>query len=285
MPELPEVESVRRGLEQVVSGRTITGVAVLHPRPVRTHLAGPDDFAHQLTGRTFATPGRRGKFMWVPFAGGEAMMAHLGMSGQFRVDAPEAPLLRNTRVLIDLDDGRQLRFVDQRMFGGLALSPMEPGAEVPDQAAHVARDPFDPLFDRRRVIDRFRASRSSIKALMLNQSVVSGFGNIYVDEALWRARVNHLTAGQSLSVRKAGQLLDLGREVMDEALIAGGTSFDALYVHVNGESGYFDRSLHAYGQEGRPCDRCGTPIVREHFMNRSSFFCPRCQPRPQQTSR
>ncbi|MGJ6981198.1 bifunctional DNA-formamidopyrimidine glycosylase/DNA-(apurinic or apyrimidinic site) lyase [Aestuariimicrobium soli] len=286
MPELPEVESVRLGLDRVVTDRTVRAVQVLHPRPVRAHLAGPDDFRDRLVGRTFATPGRRGKFLWLPFAGGDALMAHLGMSGQFRVDEPGAPLLRNTRVLIDLDDGRQLRFVDQRMFGGLSISPMEPpsadgpGDEVPLEAAHVARDPFDPLFDADAVVSRMKRSTSGVKALLLNQRIVSGFGNIYVDETLWRARLHHLRRGETLTRKVLHQVLEQGREVMGEALAVGGTSFDALYVNVNGESGYFARSLHAYGREHQPCDRCGTPIVREAFANRSSFTCPVCQPRP-----
>ncbi|CAI9398761.1 MULTISPECIES: bifunctional DNA-formamidopyrimidine glycosylase/DNA-(apurinic or apyrimidinic site) lyase [Aestuariimicrobium] len=286
MPELPEVESVRRGLDAVATGRTITGVTVLHPRPVRSHLAGPDDFAHRLHGRTFGRPGRRGKFLWLPLTGGEALMAHLGMSGQFRVDDPAAPLVRNTRVLIDLDDGRQLRFVDQRMFGGLSISPMDPGDathpadEVPAEAAHVARDPFDPLFDADSVVRRMKRSVSGVKSLLLNQTIVSGFGNIYADEALWRAGFHHLRTGDRMTLTALRDLLDHGRVVMAESLSAGGTSFDALYVNVNGESGYFARSLHAYGREGQPCDRCGAPIVREAFANRSSFSCPVCQPRP-----
>ncbi len=277
MPELPEVETVRAGLETLITGRAVTSCAVLHPRPVRRHVGGPDDFAAALPGRTFTAPRRRGKFMWLPFADGDALMAHLGMSGQFRLDEPDAPLLANTRVLVGLGDGRELRFIDQRMFGGVWVSPG--GAELPAEVAHVALDPFDPRFDPVRVAHRIVRSRSSIKRVLLDQGVVSGIGNIYADESLWRARLHFETPAEELSVRKVVGLLRHAREVMSEALAQGGTSFDSLYVNVNGESGYFDRTLAVYGQEGRPCARCGTPVRREHFMNRSSFFCPRCQPK------
>ncbi len=278
MPELPEVETVRAGLARVLPGRTITAAAVLHPRPVRRHIAGPEDFAATLVGRRFAVPRRRGKFLWFPFEDSDALVAHLGMSGQFRSDAPGADLVRNTRIVLDTDDGRQLRFVDQRMFGGLWLSPG--GGDVPAEISHVALDPFDDRFDPVAVARTITRRRAGIKTLILDQGIVSGIGNIYADEALWRARLHFATPGEDLSVRRVATLLRHAREVMAEALGQGGTSFDALYVNVNGESGYFDRRLRAYGQEGRPCERCGTPIRREHFMNRSSFSCPRCQPAP-----
>ena len=283
MPELPEVETVRRGLALVVTGRRVERVTVLHPRPVRRHLAGPDDFAATLTGRTFAEPARRGKYLWLPFADGDALLAHLGMSGQFRVDAPTAPLVANTRVLFDLDDGAQLRFVDQRMFGGLSLSPG--GAALPAEVAHIGRDPFDPEFDLRAAGRRLRARRTGVKRALLDQRVVSGIGNIYADEALWLSRTHYARGTWALSAAKAAEVLSAATTVMSRALEAGGTSFDALYVDVNGSSGYFDRALAVYGQEGRPCPRCGTPVRREPFMNRSSFRCPRCQRTPVASAR
>ena len=275
MPELPEVESVRLGLADALTGRTIGTVGVLHPRPVRRHAAGPDDFAATLVGRTFTEPRRRGKYLWLPFDDGDAVLAHLGMSGQFRVDAAGAPLQRHVRVRVGLDDGRELRFVDQRMFGGLSLS--RGGAELPSEIAHIGRDLFDPELDEAALVARMAAKRSGIKRVLLDQSVTSGIGNIYADEALWRAGVHFATPADELRPGEIVSVLDAARATMTAALAAGGTSFDALYVHVNGESGYFDRSLNVYGREDEPCPRCGTPIVREHFMNRSSFFCPRCQ--------
>ena len=279
MPELPEVESVRRGLADGLTDRTIARVAVLHPRPVRRHLPGPDDFASQLVGRTFVEPRRRGKYLWLPFADGDALLAHLGMSGQFRFAAAAAPLAPNTRVLIDFTDpGLQLRFVDQRMFGGLSLS--DGGAELPGEIAHIARDPFDPAYDLDDVVRRLRRKRTGVKRALLDQQLVGGVGNIYADEALWRARLHYARATDTLPRPAAVQLLTAAAGVMAEALQAGGTSFDSLYVNVNGTSGYFDRSLAVYGREGGPCPRCGTPIRREAFMNRSSFRCPRCQRTP-----
>ena len=279
MPELPEVEVVRRGLAPGTTGRRIAAVEVLHPRPLRRHLLGPEHFAAELTGRTFAEPRRRGKYLWLPFTDGDALLAHLGMSGQFRLDAAAAPLLPNTRVLVNFSDGDpQLRFVDQRMFGGLSLSPG--GAELPGEVAHIARDPFDPEFDLAAVVARLRRKRTGIKRALLDQGLVSGIGNIYADEALWLARTHYARATGTLSPRRAAEVLTAAQTVMRTALEQGGTSFDALYVNVNGASGSFDRSLAVYGQEGRPCPRCGTPVRREPFMNRSAFRCPRCQRRP-----
>ncbi|MEA4944317.1 MAG: bifunctional DNA-formamidopyrimidine glycosylase/DNA-(apurinic or apyrimidinic site) lyase [Propionicimonas sp.] len=278
MPELPEVEVVRAGLVPVVQGRTIVGVQVLHPRSVRRHAGGPDDFVATLPGRTFGEPRRRGKFLWLPFTDGDALVAHLGMSGQFRVDAADAPLLLHTRVRLDFTDGEpQLRFIDQRMFGGLWLSPG--GAEVPSDLAHVAPDLLEPDLDLVGLADSVRRHRSGIKRVLLDQKVVSGIGNIYADEALWRARVHFDTPADGMSRARVLRVLAAAREVMAEALAQGGTSFDALYVNVNGSSGYFSRALSVYGREGLPCPRCGTPIRRVAFANRSSHFCPRCQRR------
>lgn len=278
MPELPEVESVRLGLADALTGRTIGTVGVLHPRPVRRHAAGPDDFAATLVGRTFTEPRRRGKYLWLPFDDGDAVLAHLGMSGQFRVDAAGAPLQRHVRVRVGLDDGRELRFVDQRMFGGLSLSPG--GAELPAQLAHIGRDLFDPELDLAAAVRRIRSKRSGIKRVLLDQTVISGIGNIYADEALWRAKLHYDKPANTLSAAKVRELVQAAKAVMAEALDQGGTSFDALYVNVNGSSGYFERSLAVYGRDGRACLRCDRAIVREPFMNRSSYRCPTCQRRP-----
>jgi formamidopyrimidine-DNA glycosylase len=277
VPELPEVETVRDGLQRHVVGHTIRSVAVLHPRPVRRDHRGPAGFATALTGRRFEAARRRGKYLWLPLDNGDALLGHLGMSGQLVVQQPGRPDERHLRVRFDLGD-RELRFVDQRMFGGLAVS--EGGAELPREIAHIARDPFDPAFDDDLFVGRVRRRTAGIKRLLLDQTLVSGVGNNYADEALWRARVHGDRPGERLRPVDVRRVLAEARAVMGAALLHGGTSFDALYVNVNGESGYFDRSLHAYGREGQECDRCGTPIRRVEFMNRSSFFCPRCQPVP-----
>ena len=279
MPELPEVEVVRRGLAEHVVGRRLTGVEVRHPRPVRRHVAGPDHFAAALQGRQVLDARRRGKYLWLPLDSGDALLGHLGMSGQLLVQPSDAVPEKHLRVRLVLDDGdTELRFVDQRMFGGLLVSAG--GADLPPEIAHIARDPLDPSFDDDELVRKVRRRTSGIKRILLDQTVVSGVGNIYADEALWRSRLHGDRLGARLTGPQVRSLLGAVREVMAAALQEGGTSFDALYVNVNGESGYFDRSLQVYGQEGRPCSRCGTAIVRVAFMNRSSFFCPACQPRP-----
>lgn len=277
MPELPEVEVVRRGLEAHVLDRPIESVEVLHPRPVRRHAAGPEDFAAVLTGRTFTAARRRGKYLWLPLDSGDALLGHLGMSGQMLVQAPGAPDERHLRVRFALGPV-ELRFVDQRMFGGLSFAPG--GAELPAELAHIARDPLDEAFDDAAFVRRVRRSASGIKRILLNQTVISGVGNIYADEALWLAGLHGDRRGDKLKVSDVERVLAGARTVMTAALGQGGTSFDALYVNVNGESGYFDRSLEVYGQQGMPCSRCGTAISRVHFMNRSSYFCRRCQVPP-----
>ncbi|MGA3488327.1 bifunctional DNA-formamidopyrimidine glycosylase/DNA-(apurinic or apyrimidinic site) lyase [Micromonosporaceae bacterium DT55] len=279
MPELPEVETVRQGLAQWVVDRRIARVEVRHPRAVRRHLPGPAHFAAALAGRTITDVRRRGKYLWLPLDSGDAVIGHLGMSGQLLLQPPQTPDEKHLRVRFGFDDdGPELRFVDQRTFGGLMLS--EGGAELPAEIAHIARDPMDPLFSDAAFAAGLRRRRTEVKRALLDQTLISGVGNIYADEALWRARLHGNRATDTLTGPAAQRLLGHVRDVLGEAITAGGTSFDALYVNVNGESGYFDRALNVYGREGEPCGRCGAPIRREAFMNRSSFSCPRCQPRP-----
>ncbi|MEL4503961.1 bifunctional DNA-formamidopyrimidine glycosylase/DNA-(apurinic or apyrimidinic site) lyase [Luteococcus sp. H138] len=279
MPELPEVETVRAGLGPMLARSRIDRVQVLHPRPVRGHALGAADFEQCLLGRIFDIPRRRGKYLWFPFQDEDALLAHLGMSGQFRINRPGDVLLPHTRVVFTLtglgDVERELRFVDQRMFGGLSVS--FGGAMLPMEIGHIALDPFDDAFDLPAVAERMRARRTTVKRALLDQKLVSGIGNIYADEALWQAKVHPETPTEKLTKTQARAVLEAAQQVMREALEQGGTSFDSLYVHVNGESGYFDRSLNAYGQADLPCPRCGQLIVRERFMNRSSFRCPKCQ--------
>jgi formamidopyrimidine-DNA glycosylase len=279
MPELPEVETVRRGLERFVVGRSIAAVEVLHPRAIRRHLPGAADFCAGLTGRRVLAAHRRGKYLWLPLDSGDALLAHLGMSGQLlvvRADTPPGPHLRVRFAFADGDP--QLRFVDQRTFGGLALCPG--GAELPAPIVHIALDPLDPSFDEAAFHVALRSRDTGLKRALLDQRLVSGIGNIYADEALWQARLHYARPAQTMLRPLTSRLVVALRSVLADALAQGGTSFDRLYVNVNGQSGYFDRSLAVYGRGGEPCPRCGTPIRRESFMNRSSYFCPRCQPRP-----
>ncbi|WP_322780620.1 bifunctional DNA-formamidopyrimidine glycosylase/DNA-(apurinic or apyrimidinic site) lyase [Frankia sp. Cas4] len=279
MPELPEVEVVRLGLERALVGRTIATVAVAHPRAVRRHAAGAADFAAVLAGHTIVAARRRGKYLWLELGGAMALLGHLGMSGQLLVVPADKPPETHLRIRFTFSDaGRELRFVDQRTFGGLAVVPT--GAGVPEPIAHIALDVLDPGFSDAGFIAAIGRRRTGIKRALLDQKLVSGIGNIYADESLWRARLHYARPTETLTRGELGRLLDAAREVLVAALRAGGTSFDSLYVSVNGVSGLFDRSLEVYGRTGQPCSRCQTPVRRDAFMNRSSFTCPRCQPRP-----
>ncbi|GAA3647862.1 bifunctional DNA-formamidopyrimidine glycosylase/DNA-(apurinic or apyrimidinic site) lyase [Microbacterium marinilacus] len=301
MPELPEVEVVRAGLAPAVAGARVRGVEAHDPRALTRHVGAPADFEARLTGREIAGTARRGKFLWMPLSddparGPEAVMVHLGMSGQMLLRAPGAPAERHERVRVWIEhpDHGELAvvFADQRTFGSLAIDELVPTPDgnpggfgdaaplVPRQAAHIARDPLDPAFDDALFRRRLSGKASAVKRVLLDQTVVSGVGNIYADEALWASRIHPETLGRDLSTRAANRLLAEVRAVLAKALAEGGTSFDAQYVNVNGQAGYFAHSLNAYGRRGKPCPRCGTTIVRERFTNRSSHVCPRCQRRP-----
>ena len=285
MPELPEVEVVRRGLARWVLNRPINGVDVYHERALRRHVLGPNDFVLRLNGRSLDEARRRGKYLWLPISDDEhALVAHLGMSGQLLVQQGEIDDGPHLRVRIRFrDSDPELRFVDQRTFGGLAVEPLVAdgsGDRMPASIAHIARDPFDAEFDQDKFVRLLRRRRTGIKRALLDQTLVSGVGNIYADEALWRARMHYAKATDSMSRSAVLTLLGHARDVMTDALAQGGTSFDSLYVDVNGRSGYFERGLNVYGRRGQPCPRCGSLIVRDAFMNRSSYRCPRCQRTP-----
>ena len=286
MPELPEVEVVRRGIDAWATGRFIESVDVTYARSVRRSPGGATGLRRALVGEAFRCASRRGKYLWLPLTGdaGAALVVHLGMSGQVLMQPADLEDEKHLRVrVVFADHERQLRFVDQRTFGGMYLDELvddESGGLVPATIAHIARDPLDPDFDLAHTVRRIRTKDTEIKRILLDQSVVSGIGNIYADEALWRSGLHGRRLASRLSARQIGQVIDHASQVMAQALAQGGTSFDSLYVNVNGESGYFERSLDAYGREGEPCRRCGAPIRRESFMNRSSFSCPKCQRPP-----
>jgi len=271
---------VRRGLADHVLGRTVAELELHGHRVARRHAPGPQHLADRVSGRRVAAVRRRGKYLWLDLEDSVGLIVHLGMSGQLLVEPGDAPDEKHLHARFRFaDEGPELRFVDQRTFGGLALADLDANG-VPTSISHIAPDLLEPAFDHDAVVRRVKAKDSAIKRVLLDQGVASGIGNIYADEALWRAQVHGERPASSLTKPRIAAVLDHAAEVMREALEQGGTSFDALYVNVNGASGYFDRSLAAYGQAGRPCRRCGTPIRREQFMNRSSFSCPRCQPRP-----
>jgi formamidopyrimidine-DNA glycosylase len=315
MPELPEVEVVRAGLAPAVTGASVASVAVFDERSLRRHAGPSEDFVDRLTGRTLLAPHRRGKFLWIPLAPSayemqefadarraipgatvaseprtpafrtEALVVHLGMSGQVLLRDRDTDD-RLTRIRLELEHpvaGRvRLNFVDQRIFGSMAIDELvptldHPAQAVPAQVAHIARDPVDELFDDARFFAALARKNTTIKRALLDQTLVSGIGNIYADESLWGARVHYDQPTATLSRARAKLLLAEVRAVLAQALSEGGTSFDAQYLNVNGQSGYFAHSLKVYGQQGLPCPRCGCPVVREQFMNRGSHFCPVCQ--------
>jgi formamidopyrimidine-DNA glycosylase len=307
VPELPEVEVVRAGLAPAVTGAVVRGVTVLDDRALTRHAGTGAEFETALTGRTIRAAARRGKFLWLPLEddGGraplEAVVGHLGMSGQLLLRAPGAAPERHERVRIDLEHPTHgevsVVFADQRTFGSLAIDELiatpdgAPGglgaaeASVPRQVAHIARDPLDPAFADAAFRRALMRKDSAIKRVLLDQTVISGVGNIYADESLWAARIHPETRAADLATRAVNRLLGEVRHVLDKALAEGGTSFDAQYVNVNGQAGYFAHSLNAYGRTGEPCPRCGRPIVRVSFTNRSSHFCPHCQRVPRPTGR
>jgi formamidopyrimidine-DNA glycosylase len=303
MPELPEVEVVRSGVAPAVTGARVAGVEVFDERSLRRHDPVTGTFSGLLEGQRILAAVRRGKFLWMPLESGRALVVHLGMSGQVLLRDPHSDSRgsesdRLLRIRIHLDHPVHgvlwLNFVDQRIFGSMAVDSMLPASDgrpagfagsadgawtslIPSQVAHIARDPLDASFDDGAFYAALARRKSGIKRAMLDQTLISGIGNIYADESLYTARIHYDQPAASLSRAKARSLLAATRSILNRALAEGGTSFDAQYVNVNGESGYFAHSLLAYGQQGKPCGRCGTLLVREQFMNRGSHFCPRCQ--------
>ena len=275
MPELPEVETVRRGLAHFLIGYRFTSAAGLHHRVLKPASLQP---LAAVVGAKIKSVNRRGKFLWFELDREQALVAHLGMSGQFLVASKDRPAPGHVRAHFDLSKGlkkQELLFSDQRTFGWLSVEELTNG--IPQSALHIARDPFDSAFDRNSVIAAMKSRKAAIKSVILNQEIMSGVGNIYADESLWRAKIHPEIPAADLSSRNITSLVDAAIEVMAAAIEVGGTSFDAMYINVNGESGFFETSLAAYGQEGEPCPRCGRQIRRIAFGNRSSHFCPKCQ--------
>lgn len=288
MPELPEVETVRKGLGPLCEGREIAGVIVYHPRAIRRDPKSKT-FGQRLVGKKISSVKRRGKYLWLTFANSsQCLVAHLGLSGQFRPARP-GEVVAHERVRFNFDDQMaDLVFCDQRTFGALFIDDLLPASpadiESPSLISHIALDPFDPNFAIDPVLDKFSRRNVAIKTVLLDQTVLSGVGNIYADESLWRSKIHPLTRSNHLSRKRLSVLLTHVNDVLSEALGSGGTTFDGLYVAVNGESGRFSRSLAAYGRGGQPCHRCGATLCREKFANRSSVHCPKCQPAPKLTS-
>ena len=275
MPELPEVETVRRGLSQLVVGYRINAVQELHTRVRKSSSLSP---ISAIEGARITGINRRGKYLWFELDRPQVLAAHLGMSGQFLFQLKERPPAKHVRALFQISKGRikkELVFNDQRTFGWLSVEELDDGA--PTSVAGIGLDPFDPLFDKDMTVKNYARRHLKIKTALLSQGIMSGVGNIYADEALWRAKVHPEVLTSDMSVKKIKMVIDSAIAVMGEAILQGGTSFDDLYIDVNGESGFFEQSLAAYGQTDRPCPRCGTLIKRTVVGGRSSHYCPRCQ--------
>jgi len=294
VPELPEVEVVRRGVEPFTGDWVVDTVQVTELRSLKRHPGPVEDFIHRVEGRTLRRIVRRGKFLWWELdCGSTALVAHLGMSGQILIGDTPDDFGRLCRITLDLShpggDTATLGFVDQRIFGYMALDDLVPTSDghpggagsdtpaVPASAQHISRDPLDAAFDDEDFVRRLCRKKTGIKSALLDQTLMSGVGNIYADEALWRVGLHYNRECAGIAPKKVRELLGAIRDVFTQALDDGGTSFDWQYVNVNGQSGYFSQSLNAYGQQGKPCAKCGAVLVKEAFQNRSSHRCPRCQ--------
>lgn len=277
MPELPEVETVRSGLEKYVVGKQLRSAHTFHPRATKPTSIAP---LSTLVGAKISAVKRRGKFLWFELDRNFVLVAHLGMSGQLQVQHNSAKSHPHLRAKFELSSKNrviknEIRFIDQRTFGWLSIEISNCG--LPTSVTDIALDPFDSNFDLKKVIENIKRRKCAIKSAILNQNIISGIGNIYADEALWRAKIHPEIICEDLSDTEIRNLITAAKSVMRAAIKAGGTSFDEQYKNVNGESGYFTRSLQVYGREGDSCARCRSAIRRIAFANRSSHFCPRCQ--------
>ena len=298
MPELPEVETVRAGLASHVIGALVNEIEVHDSRSLKRNFSGLDGFVNELTGERLQGVIRRGKFLWLPLTATRAVVCHLGMSGQVLVRSKEFGEDKLTRITLRLvkptGEEIEMRFVDQRLFGGMQIDDLletgegvpaghfpegEASSMIPVSVSHIARDPLDPNFDAGLVVSKMRKRSSGIKRVLLDQNLMSGIGNIYADETLWRTRLNYDRPASIISAKKLNDVIEVAKDVLGEAVERGGTSFDEQYKNVNGESGYFSQDLNAYSRAGLPCQRCGSAIKREAWANRSSYFCPKCQRR------
>lgn len=283
MPELPEVETVRRGLASHVEGFSIHKVEIFDKRSLKRNLGSQKAFVQELEGLRLSGFERRGKFLWIPLSDSRCLVTHLGMSGQVLVRSQNSPEDKCERIRLLVGRGKkslEVRFIDQRLFGGMYLDGLvsDPsGRKIPVSITHIAPDPLESTFDLGEVVTTVSRRSAGIKGLLLDQEILSGIGNIYADETLWLTRTHYLTPGSEISKKKLRGIIETSKSVLLEAVEQGGTSFDEQYKNVNGESGYFSQSLNAYGQTGLPCPRCKTPIRREAWSNRGSHFCPRCQ--------
>lgn len=275
MPELPEVETIRRSVAEPLDGAIISQVAVARDRMLRRQ-ANPPDFERRLTGNAVRRVGRHGKFLLVTLDNDITWVTHLGMSGRISLVSSDAPLVAHSNVVVTLDSGIDFRFVDPRTFGFVAAYTPQELEE--SSISQLGRDALTDLPRGRQLHGLLDGRSAPIKALLLDQRIIAGLGNIYADETLHRARIGPHRPGGAITPNEATALRKAVKETLDHALRYGGTSLDDLaYLLPDGRAGEYVGRLRAYGREGERCRRCGGTIIREVIRQRSSFWCPQCQ--------
>jgi formamidopyrimidine-DNA glycosylase len=278
MPELPEVETVARRLQTRLPGATIRGAEVRWARTV-AYPQPAERFELEVAGSTVERVGRRAKSVVLYLADGRVLTVALRMTGALLIAAPGTAPDPHARVVFDLADGRELRFRDARKFGRIGLYPGRGRRRVADVFARHGPEPLAPSFTARRLAERLRRRTARLKSLLLDQSFVAGVGNIYADEALWRARLHPLRRADTLTDAEIRRLHRAIRAALREGLAGGGASYRD-YVDPDGEPGLAAERMRVYRRTGEPCFRCGSPIERIVVGQRATHFCPRCQPAP-----
>jgi formamidopyrimidine-DNA glycosylase len=273
MPELPEVETVRTRLEPLLTGRRFERVEISDPRLVRPFE--PAEVAAELEGERVAAVDRRGKYLIVRFESGRALLVHLRMTGSLRHTSGEPAGDSHRRALVRLDDGSDLAYRDVRRFGTWLL--LEPGELEPYLGARVGEEPFDALFTAARLGERLARRRAPIKTALLDQRTLAGLGNIYVDEALWRARIHPLRPAESLDRTELRRLHKAVRAALEAGIARQGSTLRD-YALPDGSSGSMQDEFKVYGREGEPCDRCGAALAKTRVAGRGTWFCSSCQP-------
>lgn len=274
MPELPEVESVRRGLATLLVGKTVTAV---HTNWEKVLVGGLDAFNQALTGQTVTAIDRRGKYLLIRFSNATTLISHLRMEGKYQVVAASEPMHRFVHVWFDLDDGAQLRYHDMRKFGRMQLVATGTEMQVGGLAT-IGPEPNPESFTVADFEAKLARHHKAIKSVLLDQSTVAGIGNIYADESLWRAQIHPETPADQLSHEEAVKLHDVVIDLLAQAITLGGTSVHT-FVDATGKRGGFQNELKVYGRTGEPCERCGTAIQKIKVGQRGTHFCPHCQVR------
>lgn len=276
MPELPEVEVIRRDLERDTVGKRIKDVQVKLPRIIRRHK-NKKEFTDALAGAKITKVDRRGKYLLMHLDSGRVLVMHLGMSGRIERTTGRKSVEKHTHVVIKFSTGGELRFIDMRQFGELFVAA-EDGLDGVKELSHIALDPLGDSFTWQVFSEIVSSRKMKLKSLLMDQKFISGIGNIYSDEILWAAGLRHDRQSDSLTSQEVRRMYRAMQEVLQEGIRHGGVTLeDETYRNLYGKTGEFQQHLKAYGREGEPCRRCRTPIVRERWGNRSTYFCRQCQ--------